>query len=91
MLRVYREPSGHGVRVDGNGYTGYRPPPQFDPLLAKVVVSISNPTSTFADVAKAGVASAHTVHRPRPSVHALCWRLSRRSDQSLWAFGGEVI
>jgi acetyl-CoA carboxylase carboxyltransferase component/biotin carboxyl carrier protein len=35
----YREPSGPGVRVDGNGYAGYAPPPQFDPLLAKVIVS----------------------------------------------------
>ncbi|MEJ2087380.1 MAG: carboxyl transferase domain-containing protein, partial [Gammaproteobacteria bacterium] len=36
---AYREPSGAGIRVDGNGYAGYRPPPQFDPLLAKVVVT----------------------------------------------------
>jgi acetyl/propionyl-CoA carboxylase alpha subunit/acetyl-CoA carboxylase carboxyltransferase component len=37
-LSGYREPSGAGVRVDGNGYVGYAPPPQFDPLLAKVIV-----------------------------------------------------
>ena len=36
-ITAYREPSGAGVRVDGAGYTGYAPPPQFDPLLAKVV------------------------------------------------------
>jgi len=36
-ITAYREPSGAGVRVDGNGYAGYAPPPQFDPLLAKVV------------------------------------------------------
>ncbi|MDZ7660083.1 hypothetical protein [Fodinibius sp.] len=29
------EPSGH--RVDACGYPGYTPPPQFDPLLAKVI------------------------------------------------------
>ena len=36
-LDAYREPSGPGVRVDGCGYAGYTPPPQFDPLLAKVI------------------------------------------------------
>ena len=36
-LDAYREPSGPGVRVDGAGYAGYIPPPQFDPLLAKVI------------------------------------------------------
>ena len=36
-LSAYKEPSGLGVRVDGCGYLGYAPPPQFDPLLAKVV------------------------------------------------------
>ena len=35
----YREPSGPGVRVDSCGYVGYAPPPQFDPLLAKVICS----------------------------------------------------
>ena len=36
-LSAYKEPSGPGVRVDASGYVGYAPPPQFDPLLAKVV------------------------------------------------------
>lgn len=36
-ITAYREPSGPGVRVDGSGYLGYTPPPQFDPLLAKVI------------------------------------------------------
>ena len=34
---AYKEPSGAGVRVDACGYLGYAPPPQFDPLFAKVV------------------------------------------------------
>ena len=38
-ISAYREPSGPGVRVDGAGYLGYAPPPQFDPLLAKVIAS----------------------------------------------------
>ena len=36
-LTAYKEPSGVGIRVDGCGYLGYAPPPQFDPLLAKLV------------------------------------------------------
>ncbi len=38
-LTTYVEPSGPGVRVDAMGYLGYAPPPQFDPLLAKVIGS----------------------------------------------------
>ncbi len=38
-ITAYKEPSGPGVRVDGSGYAGYAPPPQFDPLLAKVIAS----------------------------------------------------
>ncbi|MBO0730960.1 MAG: ATP-grasp domain-containing protein, partial [Acidimicrobiaceae bacterium] len=38
-ISAYKEPSGPGVRVDSCGYLGYAPPPQFDPLLAKVICS----------------------------------------------------
>ena len=38
-IHAYREPSGMGVRVDACGYLGYEPPPQFDPLLAKLICS----------------------------------------------------
>ena len=41
-LSAYKEPSGPGIRVDACGYVGYAPPPQFDPLLAKVVCSSSS-------------------------------------------------
>ena len=41
-LTAYKEPSGPGVRVDACGYVGYAPPPQFDPLLAKVIGSTSS-------------------------------------------------
>ncbi|HEU4840332.1 MAG TPA: carboxyl transferase domain-containing protein, partial [Ilumatobacteraceae bacterium] len=47
-ITAYKEPSGPGVRVDACGYAGYTPPPQFDPLLAKVIGS-----SVTADVADA--------------------------------------
>ena len=36
-LHAYKEPTGPGVRVDACGYVGYAPPPQFDPLLAKLI------------------------------------------------------
>jgi biotin carboxyl carrier protein len=39
VLTAYKEPTGPGVRVDACGYLGYAPPPQFDPLLAKVIGS----------------------------------------------------
>ncbi len=46
VITGYREPSGRGVRVDGAGYVGYAPPPQFDPLLAKVICSSAS-TGSF--------------------------------------------
>ena len=45
-ISAYKEPSGPGVRVDACGYAGYAPPPQFDPLLAKVI-GASNSTASF--------------------------------------------
>jgi acetyl/propionyl-CoA carboxylase alpha subunit/acetyl-CoA carboxylase carboxyltransferase component len=42
-LTAYKEPSGAGVRVDAAGYEGYTPPPQFDPLLAKVIGASTEP------------------------------------------------
>ncbi len=36
-ITAYKEPSGVGIRVDACGYLGYTPPPQFDPLLAKLI------------------------------------------------------
>jgi acetyl-CoA carboxylase carboxyltransferase component/biotin carboxyl carrier protein len=47
-LTAYKEPSGPGVRVDACGYVGYAPPPQFDPLLAKVIGSANSPSVTAA-------------------------------------------
>ena len=44
-LSAYKEPSGPGVRVDACAYLGYTPPPQFDPLLAKVICSSSSSAS----------------------------------------------
>ena len=38
MLSVFEPPSGPGVRVDACGYAGYATNPNFDSLLAKVIV-----------------------------------------------------
>ena len=46
-LTAYKEPTGPGVRVDSCGYLGYAPPPQFDPMFAKVICE-SNSTHSFA-------------------------------------------
>ena len=46
-LAAYKEPSGPGVRVDAHGYTGYSPPQEFDPLLAKLICT-SNSTRSLA-------------------------------------------
>jgi acetyl/propionyl-CoA carboxylase alpha subunit/acetyl-CoA carboxylase carboxyltransferase component len=37
-LTAYREPNGPGIRVDSCGYLGLAPPPQFDPMFAKLIV-----------------------------------------------------
>ena len=52
-ISAYKEPTGVGVRVDGAGYAGYAPPPQFDPLLAKVVASSGLAATLDSAVARA--------------------------------------
>ena len=52
-LTAYKEPTGPGIRVDACGYVGYAPPPQFDPLLAKVVATSSSAGSYASAVARA--------------------------------------
>ena len=46
-LTVFEPPSGPGVRVDTYGYAGYRTNPNFDSLLAKVIVH--SPSPDFGD------------------------------------------
>ena len=46
-LTVFEPPSGPGVRVDTYGYAGYRTNPNFNSLLAKVIVH--SPSADFAD------------------------------------------
>ncbi len=45
-ITAYREPAGRGVRVDSCGYLGLAPPPQFDPMFAKVI-GVSNSTGSL--------------------------------------------
>ncbi|MGY2486209.1 carboxyl transferase domain-containing protein [Cupriavidus sp. CP313] len=42
-LERFDPPSGPDVRVDSHGYTGYEPSPNFDTLLAKLIVSSATP------------------------------------------------
>jgi len=57
-ITAYKEPSGPAVRVDGSGYAGYAPPPQFDPLLAKVVTASGSEGSLASALARADRALA---------------------------------
>jgi pyruvate carboxylase len=57
-ITAYKEPSGAGVRVDASGYLGYSPPPQFDPLLAKLIASSGSASSFQSAVARTRAALA---------------------------------
>ncbi|WP_419944672.1 carboxyl transferase domain-containing protein [Candidatus Poriferisodalis sp.] len=52
-ITSYQEPSGAGIRVDAAGYAGYSPPPNFDPLLAKVIGSAASLHGAVARTARA--------------------------------------
>ena len=60
-LTAYREPSGPGVRVDACGYLGYAPPPQFDPLLGKLICT-SNSSRSFASAVARTVRALDEFH-----------------------------
>jgi acetyl/propionyl-CoA carboxylase alpha subunit/acetyl-CoA carboxylase carboxyltransferase component len=61
MLSAYKEPTGRGVRVDSCGYLGYAPPPQFDPMFAKLICR-SNSTRTFASALDRAVLAIDEFH-----------------------------
>jgi acetyl-CoA carboxylase carboxyltransferase component/biotin carboxyl carrier protein len=65
-ITAYKEPSGAGVRVDACGYMGYSPPPQFDPLLAKLIGSSSSASSFASAVGRtlAALAEFHIAGLP---------------------------
>ncbi len=37
-ITAFHQPGGHGVRVDTHAYTGYRIPPTYDSMIAKLIV-----------------------------------------------------
>lgn len=57
----YKEPSGPGVRVDACGYLGYAPPPQFDPLLAKLICT-STPGGGLDEAVERSLAALDDFH-----------------------------
>jgi acetyl/propionyl-CoA carboxylase alpha subunit/acetyl-CoA carboxylase carboxyltransferase component len=52
-LTVFEPPSGPGVRVDTYGYAGYRTNPNFDSLLAKVIVKAASYEQALARAERA--------------------------------------
>jgi len=39
VISVFHPPGGHGVRLDTHAYSGYRIPPHYDSMIAKLIVS----------------------------------------------------
>jgi acetyl-CoA carboxylase biotin carboxylase subunit len=39
VITVFHPPGGHGVRLDTHAYSGYRIPPHYDSMIAKLIVS----------------------------------------------------
>ena len=85
-LSAYKEPTGPGVRVDGCGYVGYAPPPQFDPLLAKVTASTS---SSFAGGDAAYAAAVDRLRRSLDEFHIA--GLATNLDQLTAILGHEAV
>ncbi|MBM4259065.1 MAG: ATP-grasp domain-containing protein [Deltaproteobacteria bacterium] len=61
VLTGYKEPTGRGVRVDSCGYLGYAPPPQFDPMFAKLICQ-SNSTQSFTSALDNNVRALDEFH-----------------------------
>jgi acetyl-CoA carboxylase biotin carboxylase subunit len=52
-ISVFNAPGGPGVRVDTHVYSGYRVPPFYDSLLAKVIVHAPNRVEAIARMKRA--------------------------------------
>ena len=72
-LLVYREPSGPGIRVDSGVREGDRVGVEFDPLLAKLVVSAENRAAATARAIQA--LRAYPVLGIRTNIPFLLWLL----------------
>ncbi len=91
-LTAYKEPSGPGVRVDACGYLGYAPPPQFDPLLAKVIGSTTSTSVADAvDRTRRAVTEFHLDGLPtnREQLLAILAHTDVRSGDARTALLGE--
>lgn len=53
LLSVYEPPAGPGVRVDGAGFAGLSPNPNFDSMIAKVIVTGADFGTSAARTARA--------------------------------------
>ncbi|MDX2194705.1 MAG: acetyl-CoA carboxylase biotin carboxylase subunit [Gemmatimonadales bacterium] len=53
LISAYHPPGGPGVRVDTHVYAGYRVPPHYDSLLAKVIVHGNDRAEALARMAQA--------------------------------------
>lgn len=62
-LDGYKEPVGPGVRVDSCGYPGLAPPPQFDPMFAKVIARAGS-LSAAVDRCAAALSEFHIAGLP---------------------------
>ena len=72
-ITAYKEPSGPGLRVDACGYVGYAPPPQFDPLLAKVIGSSNSSLSLTSALDRTSRALQHFhIEGIATNLEALC-------------------
>jgi acetyl/propionyl-CoA carboxylase alpha subunit/acetyl-CoA carboxylase carboxyltransferase component len=83
-LTAFEMPSGRGIRVDSNGYAGYRTSAAYDPLLAKLIVH-TGATSLSDVMAKAhrALCEIHVAGAPTniPLLQALLTDESVRSGE----------
>jgi acetyl-CoA carboxylase biotin carboxylase subunit len=52
-INVFHPPGGHSVRVDTHVYSGYRVPPYYDSMIAKLIVSAPTRTEAIARMKRA--------------------------------------
>ncbi len=77
VLTAYEPPAGHGVRVDGFGYGGYRTSVRYDSLLAKLIVQAPDLPSAAAKASRAlGEFKLSGVASNIPFLQALTRRLA---------------
>ncbi len=72
-IRAYREPGGLGVRVDSAAYAGWTIPPEYDSLIAKLIVWAPSRTAAIARLRRAiDEYAIEGVPTTLPLLRALC-------------------